>query len=152
MGKGGRTISFFSRAISMASFKISTSMVFLPRIRSSSRTLALSSLTSERGTTASSKPAATRAPHSMSRLHRKSWLGWIPYFRAIEEMVFPGCSASCTMARFCSAVHLLLLSTDVMTSTGLIRLLLSDYSNNSRAITTTYFGCMSVRLKRGLLQ
>jgi hypothetical protein len=27
-----------------------------------------------------------------------------------------------------------------------------DYSNNSMAITITYCGCMSVRLKRGLLQ
>ncbi|MCX5804737.1 MAG: hypothetical protein NT010_01535, partial [Proteobacteria bacterium] len=45
----------------------------------------------------------------------------------------------------------LLLSTDVMISIGLIRHLPPDYSNNSMAITTTYFGCMSVRLKRGLL-
>ena len=81
-GTGIRTISFSSRAISMASFKISTSMVFLLRIRSGSQTLVFSSLTSGRGTTASS-----------------------------------------TIARFCAALHRLLLLTDVMTSTGLIGLL-----------------------------
>ena len=52
--KGLRNNSFFSRAISSASFSISVSMVFLPSILSSSRILAFKNLTSDSGTTLSS--------------------------------------------------------------------------------------------------
>jgi hypothetical protein len=58
----------------------------------------------------------------MSRLHRKSCLGWTSYFLATREILIPGCSVSSTIAFLCCADQCRLLWTDVVTSTGLIRL------------------------------
>ena len=56
--------------MAMASRKISASIVFLPRRRSSSRTFTLSCFTSEAGTTFSSASTATKAP---SRISLRQW-------------------------------------------------------------------------------
>ena len=76
------------------------------------------------------------------------------------DLIFPGNRGDAvswvvpffsTIALFCSAVYLLLRSTDVMTSTILRRLLSCDYSNNSAAITITKIGLYEVWSKRGLV-
>lgn len=67
LDKGFRKSSFFSRATDMASLRISTSMVFRPRRRSSSRILARRAFASEVGTTSS--PAST----AQSPLHTRAF-------------------------------------------------------------------------------
>ena len=118
LSKGIRNRSFFSRAMRIASRRISVSIVFLPRRRSNSRIWALSCFTSEAGTTWSSASTATRAPSRMSLRQWNSWLGLTPYLRATAEREFPGCSASSKMARFSSGAHRRRRWTEVMTSMG----------------------------------
>jgi len=82
LSNGSREISFFSRAISRASFRISASIVLRPSIRSSSRIRRFSSLISDEGTSSSSAQTAKSAPSWNSRRHRNSWLGCTSYLRA----------------------------------------------------------------------
>jgi hypothetical protein len=63
-----RPIASFDRASSSASLRISTSIVFLPSSRSSSRTRSWSCRASAAGTTSSSARTASRPPSLVSRL------------------------------------------------------------------------------------
>ena len=137
----------------MASFKISTSMVFLPRSRWSSRIWALRCFTSDKGTTGSSLPTATKGAlvDEFSPLKRAGWDG-CHIFLATEDMLLPGSSASSTIA----------LSLVPPTNGGVSLPMLwprSDpYSSFLVIIVITLWlllqlklVCMSVRSKRGLL-
>jgi len=147
--KGCRNKSFFSRAISSASLRISTSMVFFPSVLSSSLILAFRTLTSDTGTTRSSLLTASRAPSRMSLRQVKSRLGWTSYFLATAEMLIPGCSASFTIALFSSADQRRLLWTEVITLMVLMILLFLNYSHMTIPMTTTYFEVSECPIEMG---
>ncbi len=105
-GKDGfRAIHFFSWATSSASWRISTFMVFRPRIRSSSRMRFFSYLASEVPTTDSSAFRADSPPSLTSFRHRKRRMGAMPFCRATKDTLTPGRSGSSTIRIFSDTDH-----------------------------------------------
>jgi len=152
-GKGPCDISFFSRAISIASFKISTSMVFLPRRRSSSRIWAFKCLTSDAGTTGFFSADSDKGP-LVRKLSPPEKLAGV-------DPIFPG-NGRYAVAGFFRFVNHRLLLCRRPAAASLYRCYDLDRTHTSpfslviviilRLLLQPIFGCMSVRFKRGLLQ
>jgi hypothetical protein len=96
---------FFERALSITSFRTSTSIVLRPSKRSSSRTFARSMRASLSGTTTSPAARARSPPSSICRFQENAKLGEMPYLRATAESEFPGFRASSSTRRVCSVVY-----------------------------------------------
>lgn len=88
-------------------------MVFLPSMRSNSRTRFLSDRNSAAPTTWSSACTAAFPPSLMSFLRRNSRLGEMPCLRATYETFMPGCSDSWTSSSFSTTASPLALGLDI---------------------------------------
>lgn len=83
-----------------ASFRISTSRVFLPRSRCNSWICSCCARKADAGTTSSSAAVAVSAPCSASRRHVKSWFGDTPQRRATRLTVTPASRVCATISNF----------------------------------------------------
>jgi hypothetical protein len=98
-------VAFFGRERSSASLRISTSSVFRPSWRSSSRMRLSISRTSRLLVTSSSPVTATLPPSSISRRQRYKRLGATPLRRATIEMLSRPSSVSSTILSFSAALQ-----------------------------------------------
>src|SRR3954454_16962673 len=110
-------VGFFRRATSMASLRISFSIVLRPSKRSRSRTRFSSSRTRDVPTTSSSACTAACPPSIMRRFQANNCEGAMPARRATKDTLMPGCMASSTSRTFSAADHRRRRCTEVMTST-----------------------------------
>src|SRR3954452_6234268 len=110
-------VGFFWRATSMASLRISFSIVLRPSKRSRSRTRFSSSRMRDVPTTSSSACTAACPPSIMRRFQANNCEGAMPARRATKDTLMPGCMASSTSRTFSAADHRRRRCTEVMTST-----------------------------------